>query len=146
MYMMTKELKMFRSLICLCAVVLLSSCVPLGAGDLPAPRALIVHNLSGVDLDTVALSADKVSSGEAYRYGMVSPVLNGTEQVTERGSSPRPLPQNVALSWTEQGGTEYRRSIDLGPVLLQAQGWPAFALVFEVRPGGELSVLVSAYP
>ena len=137
---------MFRSLICLFVVVMLSACVSPAPEDLPAPRALIVHNLSGADLDTVALSSDKVSSGGAYRYGMVSPVLNGTEQVTERGSSPSPLPRNVTLLWTERGGQEYRRSIDLGPVLSQAQGWPAFALVFEVRPGGELSVLVSAYP
>jgi len=137
---------MFRILVCLCVTVVLSSCVPPGPGDLTTPRVLVVRNLSGVDLDTVALSADKVPSGGAYRYGMVSPVLNGTEQVTERGSSPRPLPENVAFVWTEQGGSEYRRSMDLAPVLSQAQGWPAFALIFEVRPGGELSVLVSPYP
>jgi hypothetical protein len=131
---------MRKGIICLLGALLVSACLPFGTEPLPAPQAIIVRNLSGVDLTLVTLSAARTAKGEPRRFGSVSPVLNGTEQVTERGASPPPLPQYVELLWEERGGREYRRSVDLGPVLRQAQGLKGFSLVFEVGPGGGLNV------
>lgn len=126
--------------------LVLSSCQIFQAEQLPNPQAIVVRNLSGTDLNLVTLAADQVARGERRRFGAVSPVLNGTSQVTERGPSAPPLPQHIELAWEERSGREYRRSVDLEPVLLQAKGLAEFSLVFEIHPLGDLKVLAAALP
>lgn len=137
---------MVKGISCLLGLLLLASCIPHGSGQVMEPRAFVVRNLSGVDLQTVTLAADKVAKGKSQRFGTISPVLNGTSQVTVRGTSAPALPQYVEISWVERSGREYRRSVDLLPILPQAKDIPTFSLDFEVHPAGGLRVFISAYP
>ncbi len=131
---------MLHKIIGIALILGVAACAPLLRPSLPEPKLIVVRNLSGVDLGQVTLSADRSREGDSVRFGSVSPVLNGSSQVTERGTSPRPLPRYVELVWTERAGGTYRQAVDLQPVLGQVSETASFALVFEIRQGGLLNI------
>ena len=104
------------------------------------PKAIIICNHSGLDIDVVRLSAQGRSDDSAIPIGAISPVLNGVDQKVVRGSSPPPLPPYLYLMWQEQQSVNVTVGVSLERVLAQASGHPKETLVFELRPKNKVSV------
>lgn len=110
---------------------------PLQAAE---PKAIIIRNQSGLDIDGVRLSARGRPEDGAIPIGAVSPVLNGVDQTVVRGSSPPPLPPYLYLTWEEQRSVNVTVGVSLERVLAQASGHPEEALVFELQPNNQVSI------
>jgi len=110
-----------------------------GGGE---PRLIIVRNACGVGLVYVKLRDVDPPHGHGLRMGMVSPVPLGTSQVFVRKPDPPPLPKEVVVGWKDDFGREHSKRVPLTRALRRATGRRGETLVFEIRPDGQIAVLL----
>jgi heat shock protein HslJ len=122
----------------LASVLVVTACSSLPVSTGAEPPMIMVRNSSGTDLTEVSLS--EAAGGSSSRYGSISPVPRGASQVFGRGTNPRQFPRTVNLEWIDDQGSRHSRELSLKKVLRTATGAKGEALVFDIRPQGDVDV------
>jgi hypothetical protein len=119
-------------------LLLALGCALLPQAQRAEPGIIVVRNKSGRDVLEVRLANASATPDPAVRHGSLSPVPQGVSQVVVRPTDAPPLAHAVDVSWTDSSGETWSVRVDLDEALGGATGGPDLALVFELRPVGEL--------
>ena len=113
-------------------------CALLAPSARPEPGIIVVRNQSGRDVLQVTLVNASATRDTYVGRESSSPVPEGVSRVVVRATDAPPLAQAVNVSWTDTSGETWAARVDLDETLRDATGGPDLALVFELRPMGEL--------
>ena len=114
-----------------------SSSKPAFASD-REPRIIAIRNASGRQAQAITVQSDHDSAEGPRRMGSISPVApNYTYAFARAPDAPR-LPSRVRVIYSFAGGQNKSTTVDLAALSDKATGDRDEAVVFELRPGGEV--------
>lgn len=128
-----------RLALCLLALCVTSGCLVVRLPQ-SEPRAIVIRNLSGGNVESVELSEAPRSGIQARRVLMVSHIPRNVTQRVGRADNARPLPPHAQVSWTDAQGHRFRQDIALKRILADSTGRPGNVLIVDLFPDGRVGV------
>jgi hypothetical protein len=122
------------------AAVVVAGCATTHEG--PEPGAVVLRNGTAGELSTMTVREPRPRTPKPVRMGFVSPLAAGAEAEFVRTPDADRLPAQGLVEWSTPDGRRFDAAVDIASALRDATGEPGERLVFEVGPGGAVSVRV----